>query len=274
MTDYLREIVLGLLVAGVTGSMGWFARTYLWRRKLRRKQRFLGLPTNSECVLVVNREAGTTDRVVARNDVFTMLELSALIKDCGANADVIAHDVTQQGFGERTEFCVGGPVSNHRMNAHLQSLLPGVQVNNQLAGGSAYQVSFTIGGERYAMEKGTAEYVLLARLTAGQDSDGRPVFLFCGQASITNQAAARYLSRQHTRLSRKYGPNGTFCLLLKVVNSQAYGPDVVQLVGDVTRAATTAPAPAGGNGGRRGGHRRRGDSASPQSSGQSSDSSA
>jgi hypothetical protein len=31
---------------------------------------------------------------------------------------------------------------------------------------------------------------------------------------------------------------------LKVVNSQAYGPDVVELVADVTRAASTAPTPA------------------------------
>lgn len=32
-------------------------------------------------------------------------------------------------------------------------------------------------------------------------------------------------------------------LLLKVVNTQAYGPDVVELVADVTRAAQS-PAPA------------------------------
>ncbi|MGC0386096.1 hypothetical protein RKD33_006313 [Streptomyces sp. SAI-129] len=45
---------------------------------------------------------------------------------------------------------------------------------------------------------------------------------------ITNQAATRYLARH-------------------LVNSQAYGPDVVELVGDVTRAATSplpTPAPA------------------------------
>ncbi len=35
-------------------------------------------------------------------------------------------------------------------------------------------------------------------------------------------------------------------LLLKVVNSQAYGPDVVELVEDVTRAAQT-PLPAAGD---------------------------
>ena len=70
------------------------------------------------------------------------------------------------------------------------------------------------------------------------------MFLFCGQHAITNQAATRYLARNHEKLARKHG-GSTFVLLLKVVNSQAYGPDVVELVADVTRAAETPlPAPA------------------------------
>jgi hypothetical protein len=37
--------------------------------------------------------------------------------------------------------------------------------------------------------------------------------------------------------------------LLKVVNSQSYGPDVVELIGDVTRSAQApAPLPAAKNG--------------------------
>ncbi|MER6463355.1 hypothetical protein ACWC4D_26985 [Streptomyces sp. NPDC001288] len=67
--------------------------------------------------------------------------------------------------------------------------------------------------------------------------------------------AAQYPHREHSWRSRrlparKHG-NGTFVLLLRVVNSQAYGPDVVELVEDVTRAAqaplppaATAPSPA------------------------------
>lgn len=249
MRDSVLEIVLGVVAAGITTALGWFARTYLWRRRLRRKQRFFGLPDNSECLLVVNREAGG-DSAVARHDVFALLELSALIKDCGGHADLVTHESAQQGFGERTEFCVGGPVSNLRMAAHLQSLLPGVTINTDMEPGPD-RGAFTIGGERYRMEKGTTEHVLLARLTAGQEGDIRPVFLFCGQHSITNQAAARYLMRHHRRLARKYGQNGNFCLLLKVVNSQAYGPDVVELVSDVSRAATTPPATQS----RRGSHR-------------------
>lgn len=127
---------------------------------------------------------------------------------------------------------------NRRMAAHLHSLLPGVKVNTDPEPGLD-RGAFQIGTERYRAEKGIAEHVLLARLTASQDA--RPVFLFCGQQAITNQAASRYLARNYEKLSRKHG-NNTFCLLLKVVNSQSYGPDVVELVADVTRAAQT-PVP-------------------------------
>lgn len=238
MNDDIRNIVLGVLAAGISAALGWLARTYLWQLRLRRKQAFFGLPGNSESLLVVNREAGR-DGSVHRFDVFALLELAALIKDCGANAQIVWHDTAQQGFGERTEFCVGGPYSNRRMAAHLHTLLPGVKINTDPEPGPD-QGCFQIGSERYRMEPGVCEYVLLARLTAGEEA--RPVFLFCGQRAITNQAASRYLARHHEKLARKHGDK-SFCLLLKVVNSQAYGPDVVELIADVTRTAQT-PAPA------------------------------
>ncbi|MFE0648316.1 hypothetical protein ACFVZH_06980 [Streptomyces sp. NPDC059534] len=239
MNEDVRNIVLGVLATGVSASLGWLSRTYLWRRRLRRKRAFFGLPGGSECLLVVNREAGG-DNVVHRFDVFAMLELSALIKDCGAQARILAHDASHQGFGDRTEFCVGGPYSNRRMAAHLSTLLPGVTMNVDVQP-SEDRGSITVGTERYPMDKGITEYVILARLTAGEG--GRPVFLFCGQRAITNQAATRYLARHHESLARAHR-SGSFVLLLKVVNTQAYGPDVVELVADVTRLALTAPAAA------------------------------
>ncbi|MEW2304275.1 hypothetical protein AB0958_30680 [Streptomyces sp. NPDC006655] len=242
MNDDLRNIVLGVVAAGISAALGWLARTYLWRRKLRRKQAFFGLPENSESLLVVNRDPATSEPAVHRFDVFALLELAALIKDCGANLQMVTQDNVQQGFGERTEFCVGGPGSNRRMLAHMGAMLPGVRVNIDPEPGPD-RGAFQIGGERYRMDPGITEHVLLARLTAGQRPDARPVFLFCGQRAITNQAATRYLARNHERLARKHG-NGSFVLLLKVVNSQAYGPDVVELVADVTRAAQAPLPPA------------------------------
>ncbi|GKQ35945.1 hypothetical protein [Streptomyces sp. A012304] len=240
MNDDVRNIVLGVVAAGISAALGWLARTYLWRRKLRRKQAFFGLPENAESLLVVNRDPSTAELAVHRFDVFALLELSALIKDCGAHVQMVTQDAVHQGFGERTEFCVGGPGSNRRMAAHMSVMLPGVRVNVDPEPGPD-RGAFQIGAERYRVEPGVSEYVLLARLTAGQDSAARPVFLFCGQRAITNQAATRYLARHHEKLHRKHG-NNSFVLLLKVVNSQAYGPDVVELVADVTRAAR-APLP-------------------------------
>ncbi|WP_330281836.1 hypothetical protein [Streptomyces sp. NBC_00588] len=237
MTDDVRNIVLVVVAAGLSAALGWLARTYLWKRKLRRKQAFFGLPDNSESLLVVNRGAGGPELTVMRYDVFALLELAALIKDCNAHAQILPHDSARQGFGERTEFCVGGPASNRRMVAHLASLLPGVRVNVDAEPGPD-RGAFQVGTERYRVEPGREEYALLARLTAGQSPNNRPVFLFCGQTAITNQAATRYLARNHERLARKHG-NSSFVVLLKVVNSQAYGPDVVELVADVTRAAQT-----------------------------------
>ncbi|MET9845534.1 hypothetical protein ACFZC6_03040 [Streptomyces ossamyceticus] len=240
MNDDVRNIVLGVIAAGISASLGWFVRTYLWKRKLRRKQAFFGLPENSESLLVVNRDPSSADMAVHRFDVFALLELSALIKDCGAHAQMITQDAAQQGFGERTEFCVGGPVSNRRMAAHIGAMLPGIRFNTDPEPGPD-RAAFHIGDDTYRLEPGVTEHVLLARLTTGQPHQARPVFLFCGQRAITNQAATRYLARHHERLHRKYG-TGNFVLLLKVVNSQAYGPDVVELVADVTRAAQTPPA--------------------------------
>ncbi len=133
----------------------------------------------------------------------------------------------------------------------MVALLSGVRVNVDAQPGPE-RAAFRIGAERYLMEQGVTEYVLLARLTAGDRPEARPVFLFCGRRAITTQAATRYLARHHARPTRKHG-HGPFVLLLKVVNSQAYGSDVVELVGDVTRAATTSlpegtedPEPAAG----------------------------
>lgn len=238
MNDDVRNIVLGVIATACSGGFGWFTRTYVWRRALRRKQAFFGLPTGSDCLFVVNRQMGGTDSSLHRNDAFALLEISALIKDCGANVQIVTHDGARQGFGERAEFCVGGPVSNTRTTAHLASMLPGVRVDISTGTGPD-RGSISVGGEMYRWEKGQMEYVLLARLTTGQGS--RPVFLLSGQTANSNQAAARYLARHHVRLARAYDDT-SFCLLLKVVNSDAYGPDVTELVADVTAAARTPEA--------------------------------
>ncbi|UED87163.1 hypothetical protein [Streptomyces profundus] len=235
--DALLLVIAVAAAALVALALGGWARGRLAARARRRLQDFFGLPDNAECLLVVGRDT-TADGAVTRNDVLALLELAAVIRNCGATPQLISGESPRQGFGERTEFCLGGPMANRRTAAHLSSLLPGVSVNTESEGPDRWALG--IGSERYRLDSGVTEYVLLARITAGQQD--RPVFLACGQRSVTNQAATRYLARHHVKLARKYGSGGTFCLLLKVINSQAYGADLVELVDDVTKIAIT-PAP-------------------------------
>ncbi len=114
MTAEQLSLLLGVLGAVVCVVAGWLARAQWSKRRLRRRQAFLGLPDHSESLLVVGRDGGGPEPVVSRPDMFALLELAALVKQCRAHTQIVTHDTAQQGFGERTEFCVGHPSSNGR----------------------------------------------------------------------------------------------------------------------------------------------------------------
>jgi len=231
VTDLVVNIAAGLL----TAVLLWLAQWSLRRRRLQRTRDFFGLQAGADCLLVVNRHASSTNEMsVHRRDVFALLELAGLIKLCGARAEVVSHDEVRRGFGERAEFCIGGPVSNSRSAAHLRWKLPGVAVDVR----QDKTVTIRAGDTTYSREPG-AEYVLLAKVVA--EEQPRPVFLISGQTAVTNQAAVRYLVAHERKLARKYGTRGGFCAILKVINPEAYGPDVVEWAADVTDTAFRAP---------------------------------
>ncbi|MCC9310927.1 hypothetical protein LN042_28305 [Kitasatospora sp. RB6PN24] len=244
MTDAVLNVVLGLLTSAIGAAAGWLLQTLRRRRRMVRRQAFFGLPGGSECLLVVPRHMKSpSQHSVHRDDVSALMELAVLVNSCGARPDIVAHDQVRQGLGRQAEFCLGGPSSNERTAAHLNWRLPAVRFD----GGSA----ITVGGREFRMEIATADspgdcYALLARLDPGDG--GRPVFVVSGLTAIANHAAVRYLSAHQRELARRHGEHGTFALVLRVVGPLAYGPDVVELVADVTDAATApvaTAAPAG-----------------------------
>jgi len=207
------NIVLGVASSAVSAVLAWSLQAALRRGRLNRKRAFFGMPPGTECLVVAPRKAGTTseERVVAQRDVYAMMELAALVSDCGATAEIIGAGEVRQGVGGRAEFCIGGPLSNERTAAHLRWRLPGVSVTAEWEAGVN---SLTIGEQTYVREKGLVEY-----------------------------AASRVLSHRHRELIRAHGRDGTFALLLRVLQPDAYGPDVVEFVGDVT-AQASLPSPA------------------------------
>ncbi|MDH6110840.1 hypothetical protein P3T36_004414 [Kitasatospora sp. MAP12-15] len=244
MTDSLLNILLGLLTSAIGAGIGWLAQTLRRRRRLERTRAFFGMPGGTECLLVVNRQTSSNStKSVSRNDVFALMELAALVRDCGARSDIVPHDQVRQGLGGKAEFCIGGPSSNERTAAHLAWRLPGVEFIP--IPDRSYGESLRVGGQDYLFDHDPAlggAYALLARLDNGPD--GRPTFLIAGQTATSNHAAVRHLTAHHRELARRYGTHGTFALVLRVVNPAAYGPDVVREVADVTRQASLAPAPA------------------------------
>lgn len=234
MTDGLLNVLLGLVASAISAALGWLAQNLRRRRRLERVRAFFGLPAGSECLIVVNRSIGTGAhaRTVTRRDAYALMELAALVRECGAHAELVAHDAVHRGLGAKTEFCFGGPVSNERMAAHLAWGVPGVTIGG---GPSVPGNAITVGGRTYTSDEEDGDHVLLARLAT--PDGGRPVFLVSGQTGIANHAAVRHLVANHRALARRYGGDGRFALLLKVVNPRAYGPDVVEQVADVTASA-------------------------------------
>ncbi|MFJ9953009.1 hypothetical protein [Kitasatospora sp. NPDC091207] len=244
MTDSLLNVLLGLVASAISAALGWLAQNLRRRRRLERVRSFFGLPAGGECLIVVNRSVGVGAhaRTVTRRDAYALMELAALVKECGAQTELVAHDAVHRGLGAKTEFCFGGPSSNERMAAHLAWGLPGVTVTS----GSDGPANVIMAGDRsFTVDWDNEVFALLARLPTPEG--GRPVFLISGQTGVANHAGVRYLVANHRRLARRYGEDGTFAVVLRVVNPEAYGPDVVELAADVTarareRTASTAPA--------------------------------
>ncbi|MEY9876461.1 hypothetical protein ABH931_005971 [Streptacidiphilus sp. MAP12-33] len=229
------NIGLGVTSSAVSALLAWLVQTGLRRRRLERKRAFFGLHGGSEALLVVPRKAGTTDndRVIAQMDAYALMELSALVYECGGQYTVQPAHQIRQGIGDRAEFCIAGPSVNERTAAHLKLKFPGF---------SHKTMDFVIGGETYLREPGVADHVLIARVAVG--SQGQPTFLICGQTAVANLAAVRHLRHAYRELSHKHGTDSTFALLYKVLQPDNYGPDVIEFVADVTRQAQQAPAQA------------------------------
>ncbi|TDC95106.1 hypothetical protein E1161_05600 [Saccharopolyspora aridisoli] len=123
-------------------------------------------------------------------------------------------------------------MANQRTEAHVRSVLPGVRI-----AGPEARTAIDVGGETYPSNTHRVEYVLLAKIVRSKRD--KPAFVICGQTSIANRAAARYLGSEYQRLRTRCGVRRRFCVLLRVIESEGYGPSVVELVRDITTEAFT-----------------------------------
>jgi hypothetical protein len=242
----MREVVLSLVASVIAGLAVWLVQRLLNYRRMARKRAFFGVSAGASCVLVAPRHFSSpqTDSV-HRRDMAALVELATIVNDCGGRTDVITEDAGVRGIGQLTEFCVGGPTANSRTAAHLRAVLPGVRIESDADAGGAPTIQ--VGATAYPASSELAEYAVLAK-SHGPDSEN-PVFIVAGQTAQANLAAARLLASRYRSLFKTYRASGRFCLVLKIVEPVAFGPDFVEIVADATAEAYQAsPRQAGRTG--------------------------
>ncbi len=190
--------------------------------------------------MVVGKDTWGRDGSVSRGDVAAMVEVAVIVKSCEAEPDFLMHQDARTGLGEKTEFCVGGPSSNLRSDAHLRRFLPGFR--EEVVDGDPVQI---VGEHRFPYRRGESAVVLVARLYQGVDQPRKPLFLIIGQTAIANHAGARYLARENRKLAAQYPPGRQFCVALRIVEPRSYGNNLVEFVGDLSEAVFHPAQPAG-----------------------------
>lgn len=233
MLSVLANIALGLATSLVGGGFVWVWERAKRTRRLNRKAAFFGVRPGETCLIVLGNKhnaPGTAQYA----DIRAVMEIAMLVGELGCAVEVETGDF-RGGNGDRTEFCVGGPIggANLRTGGHLATHLPGVTIHPYGAGPDS--VAITVGGERYPFDHDNEEYALVAKFAPQESS--RPVLLVCGQSPVANQAAIHFLRREHPRIAQTLDSPDRYCLLIKVSGIGTYAHHHATLERDVTAAA-------------------------------------
>ncbi|MER6260771.1 hypothetical protein ABT203_14505 [Streptomyces sp900105245] len=236
MLSVVANVAIGLLTSLVGLGLGSLWERGRRARALYRKAAFFGTRPGEHCVIVVGTKHGQPGTTQQR-DLRAVVELTVLLAELGCRVSVESGDLRGSN-GDRTEFCVGGPIggSNPRTGGHLTAHLPGVTIAP--FSDRPDSVAIVVGGQRYAFERGHQEYAVVAKFTPPESS--RPVVLVCGQSSVANQAAVHFLRREYARVARSVASVDQYCLLVKVSHIDVYSFHRSVLERDVSAEAFTA----------------------------------
>ncbi|MGY5100836.1 hypothetical protein [Streptomyces sp. 900105245] len=236
MLSVVANVAIGLLTSLVGLGLGSLWERGRRARALYRKAAFFGTRPGEHCVIVVGTKHGQPGTTQQR-DLRAVVELTVLLAELGCRVSVESGDLRGSN-GDRTEFCVGGPIggSNPRTGGHLTAYLPGVTIAP--FSDRPDSVAIVVGGQRYAFERGHQEYAVVAKFTPPESS--RPVVLVCGQSSVANQAAVHFLRREYAQVARSVASVDQYCLLVKVSHIDVYSFHRSVLERDVSAEAFTA----------------------------------
>ena len=121
----MNDLAINLVASAIAGLAVWLSQRIVRVRRLARLRAFVGATVGSTCMVAVSKHAASTHSMsVHRRDVAAVVEVATLLKQCGADVEVLVSETDRRGVGETTEFCIGGPISNPRTEAHLRRVVP------------------------------------------------------------------------------------------------------------------------------------------------------
>ncbi|WP_323379426.1 hypothetical protein [Streptomyces durbertensis] len=216
------------------GGFVWLWERAKHSRAENRRAAFFGVRPGENCLIVVGNKYNSPGTAHQR-DVRAVVELTLLAGELGCGVSVETGDF-RGGNGDRTEFCVGGPLggSNLRTGGHLAAHLPGVVIH-PYNGTHPDSVAYEVGGEKFLFDRGHQEYAVVAKFTPAESV--APVFLVAGQSSMANLAAIHFLRREYRQVARQLSSVERFCVLVKVSDIGTYAFHRATLERDVTAAA-------------------------------------
>ncbi|MFE7853862.1 hypothetical protein [Streptomyces sp. NPDC057403] len=233
MDAALMNIGLGLVTSLLGALLGGLWERGRRRRTVHRQASVFGVRPGEPCTIVLGSKHDAP-LTAHRRDATAGIELAAFLAGLGCPV-VVKDGSLRGGNGDRTEFCIGGPVggANPRTGGHLAAHLPGVAIRPFEAAEDG--VAIDVGGRLYRFDRGVQEYVLVARFTPAESS--RPVVLFCGQSSVGNQAAIAFLRREYAQVMAAVPSVNRFCVLIRIGHIGTYLFHQAALEQDVSEAA-------------------------------------
>ncbi|MEU3523585.1 hypothetical protein AB0E62_06920 [Streptomyces sp. NPDC038707] len=232
----LENIVIGLVTSLLGGAFVWVWERAKRTREVNRRAEFFGVRPGQACLVVLGSKYNSPGTTTHR-DARAAMELAVLAGELGC--DVLVETGAFRGSnGDRTEFCVGGPLggANLRTGGHLAAHLPGVTLH-PYDSTNPDSVAIEVGGEKYLFDRGNEEHVLVAKFTPAESS--KPVFVVCGQSSTANLAAIHFLRREFAQVAKRLTAVDRFCVLIKVSDIGTYQHHRAALERDVSAAAFT-----------------------------------
>jgi hypothetical protein len=236
VSDTVLNVVVGLVTSVVSATAVWLWQHARNARVVRRKAAFFGIQSGGTCLIIMNNKwskPGST----AHPDVHALIEIATLAHDLGAEISVRSCDEIRESNGDRTEFCVGGPLqnSNPRSGAYAAAYLPGVAFRPHSRRPDS--LALVVAGRSFPYHHGNEEHALVAKFTP--TTAKRPVVLICGQSATMNRAAVHLLKRDYRTLAKRVASTDRFCVIVRARSIPTYGHEAVEYVDDVTAAAFT-----------------------------------